>query len=180
MRSVRHPIWIALRRPLLQLFVIGCVVSLVVSGRLTVRLIAGGMLGWSVIPLLEIAGFAVVRARTGRHAAFAADLDRFYAGSRTMLLWLVVLGGVVSFLTPLQTDAWSNNNIVVLAVLATTVAVVAWTARQDAQFFRETQTHRGTTVWRQVVFMRVAVWIVGLVYVAGFAAWPLVADWLHV
>jgi hypothetical protein len=40
-------------RRLRDLFVIGCVVSLAVSGRLTLRLIAGGMIGWAIVPLLS-------------------------------------------------------------------------------------------------------------------------------
>ncbi|MBI3402083.1 MAG: hypothetical protein HY048_11740 [Acidobacteria bacterium] len=45
---------------------LGCCVSLIVSGRLTARLVAGSTIAWSFIPLFEVAAFAIVRRRLGR------------------------------------------------------------------------------------------------------------------
>jgi len=50
--------WLAIRRPLLVALVFGCAVSLITSGRLSLRLVAPATLYWSFVLLLEsCAGF---------------------------------------------------------------------------------------------------------------------------
>jgi len=178
-RSVRYPMWIAARRPLLQLFVIGCAVSLTVSGQLTLRLVAGGMMAWMAIPAFEAIGFAIVRRRGTARGDFASDLDRFYANARPMLCWIVLLGGLVSWLTPAQADVWSNIEVVQFAVLAVTAIVAARTVQRDAAFLRDAFGQSARVARRDAIALRAAVWSVTLAYVFGFAAWPIVADWLH-
>ena len=60
-QPAHHPgAWLAIRRPLLVAAVFGCCISLMTSGRLSLRLAAPATLYWSFVPLLEIAGLAVV------------------------------------------------------------------------------------------------------------------------
>jgi hypothetical protein len=179
MRPVSHPVWIALRRPLLQLFVIGCAVSLTVSGRLTVRLIAGAMIGWALIPALEISAFAVVRARAGGRDAFAIDLDRFYGSERPWLLWFAAVAAVLAFLTPAQTDAWSESPLVLTIVAVTAIAAAVLAGRLDLIFFRDVFGRSPADARRDLLVQRALVWIPGLVWLFGFVSWPIIADWLH-
>src|SRR4051794_17665974 len=56
---------VGLRRPTACALVLGSAVSLIVSGRLTPRLVAGGALSWSFVPAFEALAFAIGRRRDG-------------------------------------------------------------------------------------------------------------------
>src|SRR5690242_13777386 len=105
-----------MRHLLFLTFLLGCAVSLIVSGRLTVRLILGGAAAWVIIPLLEVAAFAIVRRRARRRGSFARDLDRFAAGDWPWAVWLIAVSGVTSFLTPMQANAWFSTWTVWIAI----------------------------------------------------------------
>jgi di/tricarboxylate transporter len=122
------------RRILFLIFLIGCTVSLIVSRRLTLRLIVGGAAAWVVIPLLEAASFAIVRRRAPRRGSFARDLDRFSAGDWPWVLWLIALSGVLSFLTPTQADAWFSTSTAWIAHSRSHRTTKSFPRRSDAGF----------------------------------------------
>ncbi|HZR26513.1 MAG TPA: hypothetical protein VFA59_23155 [Vicinamibacterales bacterium] len=109
-----------MRRRLFQLFVVGCVVSLIVSGRLTLRLILGGMLGWAIVPVVDaIVGVDVL--------------------PKPLLLWIVAIAAFASFLSPLQAERFSSNYPLTDAVIVVAIALAflptpraTWTRRAIA------------------------------------------------
>src|SRR5262245_50321610 len=77
-----------LRRALLLAFMLGCGVSLLASGRFTLRLIVDGTLSFAFVPLCELAAYAVVfRVQRGARP-FARAADRYFAGNAAWLWWL--------------------------------------------------------------------------------------------
>src|SRR5262245_20165683 len=79
--------WTLVRRPLLLMLVLGCAVSLGVSGRLTIRLLLDGALSFAFIPLSQLAGFALVYRLRPPALPFADAVDRFFAGNTVWLWW---------------------------------------------------------------------------------------------
>jgi hypothetical protein len=79
-------------------------VSLAASGQLTLRLIAGGILGWAIIPLLE-------------------TLIGVDALPKPLLLWILTLAALESFLTPLQAERFSSNHLLSGVVIAVAIAL---------------------------------------------------------
>jgi hypothetical protein len=71
------------RRPLLVAFVLGCSVSLMTSGRVTLRLAGPATVHWSFVPLAGIAGLAVVSGRR----LHAETIDEFFHG---YLPWMLL------------------------------------------------------------------------------------------
>ena len=60
-----------LRRPLLLLLVLGCGVSMEVSGRFSLRLIVDGMVSFAFVPIAEVGSLALVWRLNGRLLPFA-------------------------------------------------------------------------------------------------------------
>jgi hypothetical protein len=54
---------VALRRPLLLAFTLGCAVSLLASGRLSARLIVDGAVSFAFVPVFEVLAFAALYRR---------------------------------------------------------------------------------------------------------------------
>ena len=77
MPSTNRPLWLLARRPLLLALSLGFGISLIVSGRFTVRLIADGALSFAFVPLAELAGFALVYRFGPRTLPFAGAVDGF-------------------------------------------------------------------------------------------------------
>jgi hypothetical protein len=83
--------WVLARRPLLLALVLGFAISLIVSGRFTVRLIADGALSFAFVPLAELAGLALVYYLGRRVLPFAQAVDRFFSGNTAWLWWLLAI-----------------------------------------------------------------------------------------
>ena len=90
---------IALRRPLLTVFTLGCCVSLMVSGRLTLRLLVPVMLYATLIPLCEVASLALV-VRT-RELSFWRAVDPFLRSDELWLFLLTIYCAIWAFV-PVQ------------------------------------------------------------------------------
>ena len=72
-----------IKRALLFLLVMGCVVSAAASGRISARLILDGAISFAFIPIFQIAAFALVyrfRRRAAGALPFARASDQFFAG----------------------------------------------------------------------------------------------------
>ena len=74
--------------------VFGCAVSLMTSGRLSLRLAAPATLYWSFLPLLEIAGLAAVWPWKRSPISFARAIDLFFVSNTPWSLWFTAFAGV--------------------------------------------------------------------------------------
>ncbi len=157
---------------------LGCCVSLIVSGRLTARLVLGCTIAWSFIPAFEVAAFAIVRWRARSVRTFARDLDLFSAGRRPWSIFLIALAAAASFLTPLQINDWSEATVT-RAVLTSIAAGVALRAGYlDFRFYREALGRAPADARRDALLQRAICWTATVVYFFGYAGWPDVVDWI--
>ena len=85
--------WIAVRRPLLVAFVLGCSVSLMTSGRVTLRLAGPATVYWSFVPLAGIAGLAAVSGRR----LHAETIDEFFHGYLPWMLLIIAFAALWAF-----------------------------------------------------------------------------------
>ena len=122
----RSALWVVVRRPLALLFVCGCVVSMWASGRLSVRLIADGMVSFAFLPAFQLLAFAIVYRRTPRPLPVAEAADRFFAGNTPWLWWLVAFATLRCLLSPVQAGAPPQS--LLAFVKATLAGVLAWSA----------------------------------------------------
>ena len=124
-------VWVALRRPLLLAVVLGCTVTLMTAGRLTLRLLIPATLYWSFVPLCEIASLAAVS--TGRKISFAETLDRFCISHTAWLLWLTAFAAVWAFVPSVQAYGPANSKWIWYAL---SWLAGGWSAYLDFGFFR--------------------------------------------
>lgn len=123
--------WIALRRPLSVALLLGCMVSLVASQRLTLRHVAGGTLGAFFLLLAQIAVLWIVCGRR-RAMPFARLVDIFFAGYGPWILWVLAFSYLWAFL-PMEIALkyfWTGS------IAVTGGIVMAWSFYLDYRFFR--------------------------------------------
>jgi hypothetical protein len=166
--------WIALRRPLFVAFVIGCTVSLIATGRLTLTLVAGSMVGWAFVPLFEILGFAVAAGRRANDVSFSRSLDAFFVGHRPWTLLTIAFGATASFLPPWYVNAWSFALVTGFEVLAVLVAIRSWFI--DVGFYRDVLGRSPRDATRAAIIQRLICWPATCAWFFGYAAWPLVTN----
>jgi len=174
--TVRDSWWIAAREPIRLAFVLGCVVSLMASGRVSARLVLDGALSFAFVPIVEVAAFAVVYRRGTRPMPFVQALDRFFA---TNAAWLAILAGLAVIAvaqTPQQMAPWTAPpKLWLLAAIG--AGGITWSALADLRFFHNAfGRSRREAIGDTLVFRAVA-WPLGTLYFFGFAAWPLLIAW---
>ena len=168
--DTRSDSWVLARRPLLLLFVMGCVVSLQASGRLSARLIVDGMLSFAFIPLFELASLAIVYRVRPRPIPFARAVDLFFAANAPWLVWLLAFVTLRSVQTPRQATA--PPIALLWAVELSLLIVAAWSAYIDLQFFREVLPRSDRAAARDLMLQRTIGWSSTILYFLGIAIWP--------
>jgi hypothetical protein len=162
-------LWVLLRRPLRLLFVCGCVVSLWASGRLSVRLIADGVVSFAFLPVFSVAALAAVYRRSPRRVSFAQAADLFLVANAPWLLWLLAFAALRAVQSPLQAAApplalsWT--------IELSLVVVAAWSAYVDLHFFREVLPRPAGSA-RDLILQRAIGWSCSVAYFFGIAIWP--------
>jgi hypothetical protein len=159
-----------MRRLLLLTVVVGCVVSLIVSGRLTARLAADGIVSFAFIPVIEIASFALVWRRVRVDAAstglsFAEAFDRFALGDTPWLYWMLGLAVIAVVVPPHQIGTWA------FPLLLSSVLPFARAVASDLRFFRDAMGRPARSARRDVIVLRAVAWTAGLGYFLGIAIW---------
>lgn len=167
-RPARGGAWVLLRRPLLLLFVIGCVVSLEASGRVSPRLVADGMVSFAFLPACQILALTAAARSRLRPMGFARLVDTFLSGNGPWLAWLIVIAAWRALESPREATAFSTP--VVWTLLATVAATSLWSAAIDVRFFR--QVLSSPRPLRDLFVQRTIGWSCALVYFFGYAIWP--------
>ena len=165
-------VWMLVRRPLLLAFVLGWLVSLQASGRLSARLIADGVLSFAFVPLFELAALAAVYRLAPRATSFARAVDLFFAANAPWLLWMIAFATLRCLQTPGQASA---PPIFLMWILELSlVPVAAWSAWIDLQFFREVLPRPSASPARDLILQRAIGWTATIGYFFGYAIWPYV------
>jgi hypothetical protein len=140
------------RRPLLLALVLGCGISVLVSGRFTARLIADGALSFAFVPIFELIAFALVYYLRRSPIPFVDAVDRFFAGNTPWLWWLIGIMIAVAMLPP------TRHASLMAPILLTMLIPIALSVGFDLRFFREVigSTRRGAIL--DVVILRLVAW----------------------
>jgi hypothetical protein len=146
-----------LPRPLFTAWLFGCVVSLLISGSLTLARVVPAAITWSWVPLFEILALAAVWKMSPRPIPFACAVDRFCAGNAPWWLWLIVFGAF-----------WYRFSIAVWLAAAAVVAV--WSAILDYRFFRLALASPAPA--RDLLAERAVAWTPAILLFGGSSLWP--------
>ncbi len=155
------------RRAALLLSFIGCLASMLVSGRFTLRLLVDGAMSFAFVPAVELAGFAVAwRTARRRDLPFVHAADRFFAGNWPWLVWLTVVAAVLGVVPPRAQSPW------IWPAIVGCVIPIAWSMRVDFTFFQIDlrQTPHGALT--ALLISRGVAWGLGVAYFFGIALWP--------
>jgi hypothetical protein len=152
-----------LRRPLLLAFVLGCGVSILASGRFTLRLIVDGTLSYAFVPLCELVAYAIVYRLQRGTRPFAEAADRYFAGNTPWLWWLVALM-VAAAIQPART----TDHLLPL-ILITSPIPIALSVRIDWRLFRGAGRTRAQAT-ACMILQRVIAWPLATAYFFGIAS----------
>ena len=161
--------WLGLRRPLLVAFFIGCTVSFLTVGTLTLRLLLPGMIYWSFVPIAEIVALAVVCWKDREGASFVGVIDSFFAGYRPWLLWLTGMCIIWTLMSPpAKPFDWT---ISVVWLDGGVVVALVWSLYIDFHFFRSVLKRSPSQARRDLAIQRVISWALILPVLGAPTIW---------
>jgi hypothetical protein len=177
-RSAIPPnVWTAVRGPLLVAMVLGCCISLMDAGTLTLRLALPSAFWWTYVPLLEVVSLFAA-SRTARQAGpWAETIDCFFRGHYPWLLWLIALSAYFALNPTAEAFSWPARNRV---WYYSADAVIVWSAYVDFQFFRKTLGMNAWRAGRDLAVQRAIAWGCGLAIFVGPAAYQMMSTWLGI
>jgi hypothetical protein len=166
-------IWLALKRPLLFVFVIACMVSLVTSPGLTLRLVGPSIIFWSFIPVIEIGSLIAVCWSARQSISLPRMIDLFFMGHGPWSIWLIGMAAVWSLLSP-ATNAldfkislvWRDGGF---------VAATLWSAYIDFWFFQTVLGRNAARARRDLILQRVISWGLIIPIMGAPTAWSEIA-----
>jgi hypothetical protein len=158
--------WKAAQRPLFMVFVLGCLVSLVTAGSLSLRLFADGAMNALFVPLLEL-GVLAWLWRSKRTVPFAQTVDLFFMGHGPWVLYLLIFSAIWAFASPVHafvlTARWMWWLLGVMFV---------WSAYIDFCFLRCVLRESVARAGGRLLVLRAITWSVGLVIFGGGSLLP--------
>ena len=161
--------WLALKRPLLLAFFLGCTVSFLTVRTLTLRLVIPGMIYWSFVPLIEVAALAAVCWSDRRNVSFPHLINSFFSGYSLWLLWLAGMCAIWSLLSPAAKSLdWTVS---ILWLFFGVAAAVVWSAYIDFRFFRSVLRRSPAQAARQLVLQRLLSWSLIMMIIGGPTIW---------
>jgi hypothetical protein len=159
--------WTWLRRPLFMALLIGCMVSLVTSQRLTLRHVAGGAVSGCLLLAWQITALTIVCGRE-RKQSFSRTVDFFFAGYGPWTLWILAFSAVWAFLSARHAFVFGGAG----SILPTAGFVAFWSLYIHFRFFeRVMQRSRLGAAW-DVVRLCAMCWSVFILNFGWGALWP--------
>ena len=158
----RSDVALLICRPLFVALLLGCGVSLLASGRFTLRLIVDGTLSFAFVPLCQIAACAVVSRLQRSRLPFPQAVDREFARNTPWLWWMVALLAAGAILPAVRAGS-------VLPMMLMTVPIpIALSVRADWRLFRtEGRTRAQATM--DIILQRAIAWSLATAYFIGLA-----------
>jgi hypothetical protein len=144
--------WMLLRRPLAVSALLGCVVSLIASGVLTLRLIVPAIVVWSYVPIVLILALGAVTWPRRQTVPFSRAVDVFFTGYGPWAILLIALASALSFLPP--EIGWERARL----WLGGIGLVVIWSAYLDYWFFRAVYRATPLAAVRDLLLVRLISW----------------------
>jgi hypothetical protein len=162
--------WLALRRPMLFAFVLGCTVSFAASSRLTVRLVVPAAIYAVLLLLIEILALTIVRPKASSQTSsppFPWSLDLFFAGFGPWLLWLIAFAAVWAFASPVNAFRWTGPRWDLYVV----GAIALWSCYIDFCFFRYVFQITSRRAASNLLIHRVISWTLAVLIFSGSSIW---------
>src|SRR5262249_45689674 len=148
---------------------LGCAVSFLTSGTLTLRLVLSSMIYWSFVPLVEIAALAAVCWNDRQKISFPTLIDSFFAGYGPWLLWLAGLSAIWSFTSPAaKAFDWTISEVWLFGGVA---AAAAWSSYLDFCFFRSVLRRSRARAVRELAVQRFISWSLILSVIGAPTIW---------
>ena len=149
--------WTFARRPLFVALFLACIVSLLASQRLTLRLVVTGTLNMSFIPLVEIVGLrAVWRRESG--FSFSRAVDLFLMGHGPWILWLLAYASIWALASPDHAFFWTAPRY----LWPSFVLAILWSAYIDHCFFLQAFRRNHTHAAFDLFLQRAISWTLGI------------------
>ena len=165
--------WLLVRRPAFVALVLGCTISLLTAHSLTLRLVASGALTWSFVPLLEMAGLAVVWRLGSRPLSVPRAVDLFFTGHGLWSLWLIALA---AYWSSVPAPPLTYRRFAIWAAAAG--AVLLWSAYVDFCFHRSVLRSSPARSVCHILLQRALCWIPGILVFGYGSLWAdLVRLW---
>src|SRR4051812_15681396 len=162
--------WTTVRRPLLFLFAMGLLLSLLSSPRISVRTVVDGMISFAFVPVSEAIALGLVYLSGERPLPFSRAFDGYLASHRPWLLWILACGVWQALLVP-ATMSQTMSTTLLVSLLVPAV----WAAWLDLQYFRVVLGRRHSE--RDLVIARFVGWTGALGYFFGIAGWAQIVAW---
>ena len=165
--------WLAFKKPMLVAFFIGCTVSFLTSGTLTLRLIGPATIYWGFVPLIEIAALSAACWRDRHGIPFPRLIDSFFRGYSPWLLWLTGLCAIWTLLSPSSRSLdWTLTTVWLLGGAA---LAIAWSLYIDFRFFRSVLRRTPAGAVRQLALQRLISWSLIMAIAGAPTIWSDVA-----
>lgn len=144
--------------------IMGTATTAAATGRVTMGLVAGGALGWSFVPLLQLlTGLLLIR---GLRAGRLRQLERYFALHWPWSLWILAYHTALLLLPTRSLGTW---------LALTAVVPIAITARLLVRFAQTHVTGDRRAAIRRVVLHQAVTYGIFLAYVAvAVALWTRV------
>jgi hypothetical protein len=158
--------WLAVRRPLLFAFVLGCTVSFAASGRLTLRLVVPATIYATLVAVIEVVALMVVRPRTFSQAmshSFCRSVELFFTGFGPWLLWLLGFAAIWTFASPVNAFRWAGPHWDLYVV----GALALWSGYIDFCFFRYVFQTTPQRAVRCLLIHRAISWTLAVIIFGG-------------
>jgi hypothetical protein len=154
--------WRALERPAVVLLLIGTVLPIAATGRVTAGLVVTAMISWAFAVAVQFAAALIIAASVPtRRVSVPAAVHFLFAGHLPWSLWLLCF------------SMWAASDVTFIpgdvAVAISAIVPVAWTMVIVAAFCRTVlgTTRRGAGV--RAVAHQAMIWSIALTYVAWAA-----------
>ena len=146
---------------------VGCLVSVLASGRFTVRLFADGLVSFAFLPITQLVALAVAWRIGSRPALpFGRVVDAFFSGFWPWLAWITILSAVFGVLAPHALAPFVRPAIYLTAV------PLLWSLRVDFEFFRNVKARAPRAALCDLAIHRAISWGTALTYFFGIAVRP--------
>jgi hypothetical protein len=146
---------------------VGCLVSVLASGRFTIRLFTDGLISFAFVPITQLMALAVAwRVGSRPSLPFRTAVDEFFGGFWPWLAWITILSAVFGMVAPR-----ASAPLVRPAVYLTVLPLV-WSLRVDFQFFRDVKARAPRAALLDLLVQRAISWGLALTYFFGIAVRP--------
>jgi hypothetical protein len=146
---------------------VGCLVSVLASGRFTIRLFADGIVSFAFLPVTQLLAVTIAwRVGSRPSLPFRTVIDEFSRGFWPWLIWITLLSAVFGMLAP------RASAVLVRPAIYLTLLPMFWSLRIDFEFFRDVKVRAPRAALVDLLIQRTVSWGVALTYFFGIAVRP--------